>query len=236
MAEAQHIRLFSTDQHRCSYLPDQLATLQFVDPELALSDALVIGLNDNGFRRSGAHYYRPRCSGCNACTALRVPVADFRPSRSQQRCLRSNIDLVSRWSHAAAADHDRYYPLYANYISSRHAEGDMYPPTREQYDSFIGAGLPSTGYLEFYLGSDLLMVAQTDQFGHGLSSVYTFYNPVETKRGLGTYAILKQIDLANKLGLPFLFLGYWVEHSPKMAYKQKFQRHERFLDGRWQRL
>lgn len=236
MTNTQEIRLFSTEEHTCSYLPDQKATLQFVDPNLELSDFWSNVLNDNGFRRSGAHYYRPQCAACSACKAMRVPVAEFVPSRSQQRCKKRNNDLEIYVRDPKEADHGKYYPLFKHYIETRHSDGDMYPPSREQFTKFLGACIPATIFLEFYCEERLVMVAQSDQLGSGLSCVYTFFDTEETSRGLGNFAILKQIDIAKAMGLDFVFLGYWVKGARKMSYKKNFRPSEIYSEGSWQRL
>jgi arginyl-tRNA--protein-N-Asp/Glu arginylyltransferase len=234
--KTQGIRLFNTEQHPCSYLPDKQATLQFVDPKMELSDFWSSTLNDNGFRRSGAHYYRPQCVGCSACKAMRIRVADFSPSRSQQRCIRKNRDLEVRVIAPKEANHEQYYPLFAHYIETRHQDGDMYPPSREQFSAFLGSSISATLFLEFYKEEQLVMVAQSDQFSKGLSCVYTFFDTTEEPRGLGNFAILKQIEITQTVGLDFLFLGYWVEGAKKMSYKKKFKPNEVYCSGSWQRL
>lgn len=236
MTGSQEIRLYSTDQHACSYLPGKQATIQFVDPKLELSEFWSNTLNDNGFRRSGANYYRPQCVGCSACKAMRVPVANFASSRSQRRCLAKNNDLEIRVQDPDSADYEKYYPLFSRYIETRHKDGNMYPPSREQFESFLGSCVPATIFLEFYDNNELIMVAQSDQLSDGLSCVYTFFDTVQESRGLGNFAILKQIDIARAQGLDFVFLGYWVKGARKMAYKEKFVPHELYIDGRWQSL
>lgn len=234
--KSQEIRLFSTEEHPCSYLPDRKARLQFVDPALELTEFWSSTLNDNGFRRSGKHYYRPQCTGCSACKALRINLAEFRASRSQRRCINKNSDLRIEVKDPRDIDRDAYYPLFAHYIESRHRDGDMYPPSPEQFDSFLGSTIPATIFLEFYQGNDLLMVAQSDQLSTGLSCVYTFFDTGHSSRGLGNFAILKQIEIARAMGLDFIFLGYWVEGAKKMAYKKGFRPGEVYSDERWQRL
>lgn len=236
MTGSQEIRLYTTEQHACSYLPGKQATLQFVDPELEMSNYWRDALNDNGFRRSGKHYYRPKCANCSACKAMRVRVKDFVPSRSQQRCLKKNHDLEVFVRKPGEADLEQYYLLFSHYIEARHQDGDMYPASRDQFDAFIGSWIETTIFLEFYRGARLIMVAQGDQLSSGISCVYTFFDTVEQERGLGNFAILKQIDIARTQGLDFVFLGYWVEGARKMAYKKNFEPHELYVDGRWQYL
>lgn len=232
-AFSKRLRLLRTEPHSCSYLKDRIAVTEFVAPEEEVDTATYQGINELSFRRSGAHFYRPNCPECQECKPLRVDVEAFHPNRSQRRCQRRNLDL--RWSIHEKVDADRYYPLYESYIGSRHGDGDMYPATPEQFDSFIGTVTPTTRFVE--VQSDrLMLVAVCDLMPQGISSIYSFFDTNESHRSLGTLAILIQIQLARSLGLPWLYLGYWIENSSKMAYKRGFKPCQTLIDGRWRSL
>ncbi len=231
-ASLRDIRVYTTFPHACSYLADQEATTLFIDPRQTLSQALYTQLSLMGFRRSGDHLYRPHCSQCNACVPSRVPVAEFNRSKSQKRVWRRNQDLVVR--EEDAIDDDEAYALYARYISVRHADGDMFPPERDQYRSFLNNGLGCTRYFRFYEDDRLIAVVVADQMLDGLSAIYTFYDPEYEARSLGTYAVLFQIDLMRQAQLDYVYLGYWITNCDKMSYKSRFQPMELFRGGNWQ--
>ena len=232
---ARDLRFFLTVPHACSYLPGREATTLFLDPQESPGQGVYDALALLGFRRSGRHLYRPHCEGCSACISVRIPVADFMPNRTQRRLKRRNADLTV---HERSAVFDgEHYALYARYIRARHADGDMYPPSHEQYRTFLTLDHPYARLLEFRLDNKLLAVAAIDLLGHGLSAIYTFFDPspVFERRSLGTHAVLCQIDKAREHGLPHVYLGYWIRESSKMNYKRAFQPLE-FLDGRhWRR-
>ena len=186
-----------------------------------------------GFRRSGNHIYRPHCSHCNACIPARVPVDEFRPNRNQRRCAKRNADL--RVERLSSVDDERSYDLYRRYIETRHADGDMYPPDRDQFESFLNNPWECTEYYGFFLEDELLAVAVVDCMLDGLSAIYTFYDPDAEHRALGRYAILWQIDRCRQLRLPHLYLGYWIRDCRKMAYKADYQPLEVMVNNQWQR-
>ena len=147
-ANLREIKVFTTFPHRCSYLPEKEATTLFVDPRQKVTPELYTELSLMGFRRSGDHIYRPHCHSCNACTAARVVAEDFVPSRSQRRVINSNADL--RLKITDSVIDDEAYALYERYITQKHADGDMFPPDREQYESFLNNSLGCTQYLRLY--------------------------------------------------------------------------------------
>jgi len=227
------LNLLSTEPHVCSYLADLMATTEFVSPEHAVDLHTYQAINDAGFRRSGQHFYRPNCASCNQCKPLRVLADSFVPSKSQKRALRLNTDLEI--SVQEKPDADTYFDLYKRYILERHQDGDMYPPDREQFDNFICAAPDCARFLEFRSKSNrLLMVAVCDFLPTGLSAIYSFFDPLEDQRSLGSYAILAQINITKNLGLPYLFLGYWIKESQKMNYKSRFKPCEVLENGEWQ--
>ncbi|MCB1668439.1 MAG: arginyltransferase [Pseudomonadales bacterium] len=230
--DLQRLQLFLTEPHRCSYLPQQEATTAFVDPTAAITQSVYSGLSEIGFRRSGRYIYTPRCEFCQACIATRIPSSIFSPSRQQKRCARRNQDLDIRVVNVV--DYDEHYPLYENYISQRHSDGDMYPPSRGQYNDFIG-GLPEYGrIIEYRHQGVLIAAAVVDLLDNGISAIYTYFDPKESHRSLGTFAILSQIELARSLQLEYLYLGYWIKQCHKMSYKAKFRPLEMFIKNGWQ--
>lgn len=196
-----------------------------------MSASLYEALSEHGFRRSGAHVYRPQCAHCKACVPARVPVAAFSPNRTQRRCLKRNSDLTLR--EVASIDTEEHYRLYERYISERHRDGDMYPTDREQFRSFLTSEWNMTRYVEMRLDDTLLGVIVSDQLNNGLSAMYTFFDPDEERRSLGRFAILWQIIRAREMGLAHVYLGYWIKQSPKMRYKTEYRPLELLVNGRW---
>jgi arginyl-tRNA--protein-N-Asp/Glu arginylyltransferase len=230
--EPAKILLFATPAHACSYLPENDATTLFVDPEFPKDAGVYTLLSRNGFRRSGEHVYRPNCEDCSACVPVRVPVERFVARRGQRRTLRANRDI--RVTARESEFCEEHFLLYDRYLGARHANGGMDNPTRRQYREFLLSSWADTLMYEFRLGGHLVAVAVVDLLMDGVSSVYTFFDPEFSKRGIGVYCILWQIEETRRLGLQWLYLGYWIAGSPKMLYKQEFLPQERFIDGRWQ--
>lgn len=225
------VRLFRTSSHPCSYKEEQEATTVFVDPDLVIDRNLNSKLSELGYRRSGAHLYRPDCDFCSACLSCRVPVADFRLKRRHKRTLKRNADL--KVTECNDLTGDEAFSLYRRYIDIRHRSGDMYPATREQFEAFIKTKTVDTRFFKFYLGSELVAVSVTDVLDHGLSAVYTYYDPELPARSLGNFVILWQIQLTRELGLPYLFLGYWIKGCTKMQYKSDYRPLELLVGGKW---
>ena len=231
-ASLREIKVYTTFPHRCSYLEGEEATTLFVDPRQKLSQELYTQLSLLGFRRSGDHVYRPHCARCSACIASRVRVAEFGLSRNQKRISRRNADL--RLEQSESILDNEAFNLYRYYIESRHADGDMYPPEREQYEAFLNDGLGCANYYRLYQGNRLVAVTVADKMLDGLAAIYTFFDPDQPQRSLGTEAILLQIRQARSMGLPFVYLGYWIDGCRKMSYKSRFSPLELFVDGHWQ--
>jgi arginyl-tRNA--protein-N-Asp/Glu arginylyltransferase len=229
--QRQSLKLFLTAPHPCSYLPGMEAYTVFVDPEATIDQEIYTALSQRGYRRSGKFIYKPECLACQACLSLRIPVEQYHFSRNEMRIFRKNADLTMETVDNIFSD--EYYALYANYIRLRHHDGDMYPPSEEQYQGFLQNAFGTTHYLAFRQGDQLKAVAVTDRLTNGLSSVYTFYDPNDEQRSLGTLGILSQLRLAQELSLSYLYLGYWVEGCKKMEYKSRFQPAEIHSERRW---
>ena len=231
-----NVRVFATYPHDCSYLEGEQATTLFVDPATPVDTRLYSQLSAIGFRRSGPHLYRPHCATCSACLPARIPVADFNPTRSQRKLINRNADLEV--DEIDCIDDEEYFALYVDYINSRHRDGDMYPPGREQYASFLTREWGTTRYVTFRESGRLIGVAVVDYLDNGLAAIYTFYDASEalSKRSIGSYAVLWQIARADELGLPAVYLGYYIKDCKKMNYKTRFRPIELLSHGQWVRL
>lgn len=233
MSDLSTLRFFRTPAHQCSYLEDRQATTLFVDPQANITPGMYSELSRMGFRRSGDFLYRPHCQGCDACIPARIPVNEFRPHRRHRRTLRDNQDI--HVLHQPAGFSMEIYRLYARYIEARHGDGDMYPPSEEQFCNFLMSQWSDTRFHCFYLGDRLVSVAVVDRLQDGLSAVYTFFDPAFSRRGPGNLAVLEEMEECRRQGLPYLYLGYWVRQCRKMNYKRNFTPLELLVDGRWQR-
>ncbi|MDE0855349.1 MAG: arginyltransferase [Nevskia sp.] len=229
----QSLRLLVGSSHSCGYLPQRSARSAFVDPAFPLTDGLYGALLDQGFRRSGNYAYRPMCHLCRSCRSVRIAVDEFRPDRSQRRCLRDNADLALR---VVTRLHDEHYQLYRRYLRARHAGGGMDPDDSEAFREFLGCSWGCTEFWEFRREGELLALSVVDRIPQGYSAVYTFFAPELPARSLGTYAILRQVAQAQQQRLPYVYLGYWVEGSEKMDYKRRFQPLEVLQPSGWARL
>lgn len=229
------LRLFRTAPHACSYLSGKSASTVFVDPEIIPTTDLLSQLSEQGYRRSGPHLYRPDCEDCAACRSVRIPVAEFLPSRRYRRVIKRNRDIVVKIVECLEGNIEAL-ALYQRYINTRHDDGDMYPATREQFDAFILNSSESTRFYCFYLGERLVAVTVCDVLLQGLSAVYTFFDPDEGRRSLGSLAILLLIEHARQLDLASVFLGYWVKGCAKMEYKLDFRPLDILQDKRWVRI
>jgi arginyl-tRNA--protein-N-Asp/Glu arginylyltransferase len=224
-------KLGITKSFPCNYLPEQEERLLIAIDDTLHNSEHYGWLMQQGFRRSGNDIYRPHCIACQACQSLRVPIQDFKPSRSQKRLLKSNQLFEVRLSKKVQ---ENYYPLYEQYINTIHRDGSMFPASDEQFQSFTHNNITEPYYIEIWHDQVLISVAITDDIPNGLSAVYTFYHPSYRKQGLGVFSILKQIEIAAQLRREFLYLGYQIEQCSKMNYKNRYHPHQILVENQWQ--
>jgi leucyl-tRNA---protein transferase len=238
-------QFYLTAPSPCPYLPGREERKVFTH----LVGERAPGLNDllthGGFRRSQSIAYRPACEGCRACVSVRVIADEFRPTRSMRRILARNADVIGEMR--ALVPTSEQYSVFRAYLDTRHHDGGMADMTVLDYAMMVEDSHVKTRLVEFRRrGPDsaingrgagkLLGVALTDVLSDGLSMVYSFFDPEEANRSLGTLMILDHIERARRMGLPYVYLGYWVGGSRKMDYKSRFLPQERLMPDSWNRF
>ncbi len=259
------LQFYLTAPYQCSYLADREARSQVATPSFLISSSVYSELVRQGFRRSGTFTYRPRCDVCAACVPVRVDVNAYTANRTQRRVwkkynllagsrpLRSDSvvgDLLAGSrplrSDSVVGDMDvslhplednpEYFELYRRYQNARHLDGGMSNDSHDQYHKFLLQSHVDSILVEFREDGVLRMVSIIDSLDDGLSSVYTFFDPDIKQASFGTYNVLWQIELCRQLQLPYLYLGYWIKQSRKMAYKANFRPLQGLIQGEWQPL
>ncbi|MCG6115945.1 MAG: arginyltransferase [Mesorhizobium sp.] len=238
-------QFFLTAPSPCPYLSGQFERKVFThlvgDKAPELNDLLTQG----GFRRSQNIAYRPACETCRACVSVRILAQEFKPTRNMKRVSQRNSDLIGV-EHQAEPSTEQY-SLFRRYLDARHKRGGMSDMTVLDYAMMVEDSHVATKVIEyrrrgpasFITGKgegELIGVALTDQMADGLSMVYSYFDPVMEERSLGTFMILDHIERARAAGLPHVYLGYWVDGSPKMAYKVRYRPQEHLGPRGWERF
>jgi arginyl-tRNA--protein-N-Asp/Glu arginylyltransferase len=230
---------YITAPQPCPYLPGRLERKLFTHLTRDKPGFLIDNLLKGGFRRSQNIAYMPYCDTCSACVPVRILVDEFMPRRSLKRIARANLDLVAACIPPAPSSEQ--YALFRDYVEARHADGGMAEMSVLDYSLMVEDSVVETFVTEYRLKPDetddspLVGVALCDRLSDGISMVYSFYDPGMPARSLGTYMILDHIEYARTQGYPFVYLGYWIEGSRKMRYKERFQPQERLTSKGWVR-
>ncbi|MGL4396188.1 MAG: arginyltransferase [Hyphomicrobium sp.] len=236
---------YVTAPQPCPYLPGRLERKLFTHLTHDKPPELIDRLLTTGFRRSQNIAYVPYCEGCQACMSVRVLVNEFQPDRTMRRIVNKNRRLVAR--RISPTPTNEQYLLFRRYIDARHNDGGMADMSVLDYRMMIEDSVIDTFVTEYRerpegagsldIGNwPLKAVALCDRLSDGISMVYSFYDPDDTTLSLGTYMIGDHIDFTRRMGLPYLYLGYWIEGSKKMAYKARFHPQERLGQDRWERI
>jgi arginyl-tRNA--protein-N-Asp/Glu arginylyltransferase len=237
-------QFYLTSPSACPYLPGKEERKVFTHIIGRRGRELNEILTQGGFRRSQTIAYRPACDACRACVSVRVLVNEFEPSDNLRRILRKNSGLIG--SAVPNRPTSEQYSLFRRYVDTRHADGGMADMTVLDYSMMVEDSHVDTRLIEYRRrgidsaitgrgAGDLIAVCLTDEMSDGLSMVYSFYDPDLQESSLGTFMILDHIRRARAMGLPYLYLGYWVEGSKKMDYKARFKPQERLLANGWAR-
>ncbi len=241
---------YLTRPQPCPYLPDRQERKLFTHLGSEKSVSQFNFLHQDGFRRSQTIAYRPHCDGCAACVSVRIAVEDFKLSKSQKRVwnLNKNLQVLRGDAHSSAEQ----YALFKDYVETRHGDGGMADMSLFDYQAMIEDSLVDSFVVEYRrqqsaaategsqssdpFNSALIGVSLCDRLSDGISLVYSFFDPALQHLSLGTYIILETIEYAASIGLPYVYLGYWVKGSPKMDYKIRFLPQDHLIKGEWRRV
>lgn len=232
-------QFYLTAPQPCAYLDGREERKVFTTLQGPNAVSVNNALSLKGFRRSQTVIYRPACVGCSACMSIRIPVSDFAPNRTQRRILRRNSDVAVRTCEAWATE--AQFALFRHYLDSRHADGGMADMDAFDYAAMVDETPVNSAVVEYSVGdgaggSRLVAACLSDILGDGLSMVYSFFDPGETQRSLGAFMIMDHMRLAADMGLPYVYLGYWVAGSPKMHYKIAYRPFELCDGATWRRF
>ncbi|MFO8127122.1 arginyltransferase [Yoonia sp.] len=224
-------QFYVTAPQPCPYLAGRMERKLFTALQGDMATKLNDSLSKQGFRRSQNVLYRPSCAECSACMSARINVSKFSPSRSQRRVARRAAHLHRRATSPWATEEQ--YALFREYLDGRHATGGMADMDMFEFAAMVEETPIRSRLIEYTDADHLTAVCLTDILDDGLSMVYSFFDPANDKLSLGTYVILDHIAIARELGLPYVYLGYWVPGSPKMDYKAKYKGLEVYRNGVW---
>lgn len=219
----------------CPYLPGRIERQLYAELSGPLPQEVFRRLSLAGFRRSHHIAYRPACPGCDRCIPVRVAPASFRWTQSWRRIMRRNADLTAVEIDLVVSDEQ--YDLFKRYVRSRHGDGDMAMMNRRDYASMVLSSPVDTGIVEFRDSQGVLVAAcLLDHSADGFSAVYSFFDPAESGRSLGSFMVLWLVAEAARRGIPHVYLGFWIENCQKMSYKQRFSPLEAFGPDGWRPL
>ena len=219
----------------CPYLPNRFERKLITELQGSGAKRVYASLSRAGFRRSHHFAYRPACQDCQACVPVRIDVANFQPSRNLRRIAKLNADLLVSEERSVATEEQ--YDLFARYLSSRHSDGEMAEMDFDNYQAMVDDTALQTSLIEFRSPERKLIAAcLTDWLGDGPSAVYSFFEPEERRRSLGSYMILWLIEQAQIRGLSYVYLGYWIEDAEKMDYKRRFRPLQGLRAGAWREI
>ena len=225
-------QFFASPGVPCPYVKGRIERKLIIELDGRGAAAFYDDLSRAGFRRSHRFAYRPACRGCASCVPVRIVAADFTDSRSTRRIRNLNRDLAGRAAPARATAEQ--FRLFLAYQRSRHPDSDMAAMRPGDYRGLVEDSPARTEIVEFREpGGSLVAASLIDCLDDGISAVYSFYDPAESRRSLGTWSILWLVDECRRRDLPYVYLGYWIAESPKMAYKARFAALERLVPGGW---
>jgi leucyl-tRNA---protein transferase len=233
----QKLQFYVTTPYPCGYIAKNLAQSLIATPHHLVDADVYSELISQGFRRSGKFAYRPHCENCNKCVPVRIVLDQFKPNRSQKRAYKQHPDL--KVSILPLEYNQSHFELYNQYQTIRHVSDEELKTGKEandaeQYRQFLCSSNVESLMIEFQNNrGEVKIVCVVDLVRDGVSAVYTFYDATEQKASYGTYAIMWLANWTKTLNLPYLYLGYWIEESRKMAYKESFNVQEKFIDGEW---